>query len=112
MGYVEQRRYERIPFSTDVELRDSGSGHVCRGRSIDLSRGGIGFFSDRFIPAGTHVRITLSCRASGRPVAVTVGATVRRATTEGGGGIMGAQFDEILSPLSEPVLCELVDSRT
>jgi hypothetical protein len=111
METTYQRKYERVPFSTRVEVRDQGSGMACTGRSIDLSRGGIGFFADRFLPKGSRIRLTVNMRVSGRPVAVTLDATIMRSQTEGDGGIMGAQFDKVLSPQDQSVLCGVVDSR-
>jgi hypothetical protein len=111
MDDQEKRRFERVPFSTTVQIRDQGTGLVTQGRSIDLSRGGIGFFAERFLPQGTRIRLTLTMRIQGRPVTTVVDAIVMRATTEGAGGVMGAQFDKVLNPLAQSLLCEVVDSR-
>ena len=112
MDTLDNRKYERVPFSATVKVLDRETGLVVRGRSIDLSRGGIGFFAERFLPQGSHIRLILTMQAGGRPVTTAVDAVVMRATTEGAGGIMGAQFDRVLNPLDQSLLCEVVDSRT
>ena len=111
MEPLSRRKYDRIPFSTTLEIVEVDTGHRIPGRSIDLSRGGVGFYAERFIPAGTRIRVNLDLPAGYRPATVWLSATVMRATSEGAGGIMGAQFDSPLSPVSQPALCEMVDSR-
>jgi|WetSurMetagenome_2_1015567.scaffolds.fasta_scaffold56391_3 hypothetical protein len=105
------RKYERIPLSKTVEITDMSTGITCHGQTIDLSRGGLGFFAERFIPAGTHVCVTLSVELDGKPTVVTTLATIARAEPEGSGGIMGAAFDDPLSPVHAPLLCAVVDAR-
>jgi c-di-GMP-binding flagellar brake protein YcgR len=110
---LQRRQYERIPFSANLEVKNLDAGWTCRGRSIDLSRNGIGFFGEQFMPAGTRIRISIWIEGNGLRVLTHVSATVTRAQTEGGGGgIMGAQFDLILAPQSQPALCAMVDSRS
>ena len=109
---LQRRQYERIPFSTNLEVKNLAAGWTCRGRSIDLSRSGIGFFAEQFMPAGTRVRIGIWIEGNGLKVLTHVGATVTRTQAEGGGGIIGAQFDLALAPQSQPALCAMVDSRS
>ncbi len=110
METLSRRKYERMPFSTDMEIVEVETGQRSHGRSVDLSRGGVGFYAEPFIPAGTHIRATLRVPVNGRTVTISLGATVIWATAEGSGGIMGAQFDTALNPIGQPVLCELVDA--
>jgi len=109
---LQRRQYERIPFSTSLEVKNLAAGWTCEGRSIDLSRSGIGFFAERFMPVGTRVRISIWIDGDGHKVLTHVGATVTRAQAEGGGGIMGAQFDVALAPQGQPALCAMVDGRS
>ena len=109
MDTRQRRRYERISLSMDLEVKDLSTGRTWRGRSIDLSRGGMGFFAERFLPKGTPIRIHLQVPWDGRHVTAQVGATVMWSRTEGDGGVMGSMFDIELSPLNQPVLCEIVD---
>jgi hypothetical protein len=111
MENLDRKRDERIPLSKAVEVTDVGTGASCRGQTIDLSRSNLGFFAERFIPAGTRICVTLSFQVDGRPTEVAMMATVVRAEPEGSGGIMGAAFDCPLSPVHAPLLCAVVDAR-
>jgi hypothetical protein len=112
MEFREQRKYERTSFSAEVAVRDLETGQTMQGRSIDLSRSGLGFFASHFMEKGTRVRVSITFRLDGRPTVIAITGTIMRSTTEGDGGVMGVQFDTVLSPLSQPRLCQLVDSRT
>jgi len=109
---LHRRQYERIAFSTNLEVKNLAAAWTCPGRSIDLSRSGMGFFAEQFIPVGTRVRIGIWIEGNGLKVWTHVGATVTWAQAEGGGGIMGAQFDLALAPQGQPALCAMVDSRS
>jgi c-di-GMP-binding flagellar brake protein YcgR len=109
---LQRRQYERIPFSANLEVKNLAAGWTCQGRSIDLSRSGIGFFAEQFMPVGTRVRIGIWIEGNGLKVLTHVGATVTRAQAEGGGGIIGAQFDLAITPQGQPALCAMVDSRS
>ena len=111
MDSINRRRYERVAFFADLEIRESDTGRSCRGRSFDLSRGGIGFFSPRFLPVGTRARLTVYVRRQDRLVAAQVEGVVVRATAESGGAIVGAAFTQELSPSGQPLLCECLDAR-
>jgi c-di-GMP-binding flagellar brake protein YcgR len=112
MDHPERRLYERVSFSVDLEVVNLSTGQTCRGRSIDLSRGSMAFFAERFIAKGTRIRIRFWIKDNGSPVVIQVAATVQRAQTEGDGSIMGAEFDAPLDPKSQPLPCEIVDGRS
>jgi c-di-GMP-binding flagellar brake protein YcgR len=112
MDHPGKRSYERVSFSVDLEVLNLSTGQTCRGRSIDLSRGGMAFFAERFIAKGTRIRIRFWIKDNGRPVVIQVAASVQRAQTESDGGIMGAEFDAPLDPQSHPLPCEIVDGRS
>ncbi|MCE5277740.1 MAG: PilZ domain-containing protein [Planctomycetaceae bacterium] len=108
---IGARRYERVPLSMAVEVKDLATARLCRGRSIDISRGGMGLFVPFFIAAGSRVRISVTLARQGRPVATWVNAVVRRATAEDGGAVLGVEFDTVLAMATQPDLCEMVDGR-
>lgn len=105
------RRYERVPFFTDLEIKDLTSGKACRGRSLDVSRGGMGFFADHFMPKGSRVRISLRLRRGDRWISVQLDAIVMRSLVEEGGAIHGVAFQPELSPATCPDLCDCLDSK-
>ncbi len=108
---VTTRKYERVTCCMAVEIKDLSDGRTCRGRSIDISRGGMGFYVPIFIAAGSRVRITVALMRQGRPVTATINALVRRASAEDGGAILGVEFDTVLAAATQPDLCEMVDGR-
>ena len=95
----------------NLDIKDAAAGGLFQARSIDISRGGIGFFSPKFIPTGAHLRIGIHIFAGGKDHVTNVSATVMRATADTGGAIIGAAFDTLLSPAAQPLLCEYMDSR-
>ena len=111
MSFAERRQYERVPFSCDLTIEDLGNGRRCKGCSINLSRGGIGFYADSFLATGAHVGIHLWVdRTEGRrPVELL--ATVRWARVEDRGAVLGAEFDCALTPAEQPLLCVFLDRR-
>ena len=106
---VERRRYARTSFSAELLITSPGGQPPCRGHSIDVSRGGIGFFSDRFLDPGTRAQITILTRRRGEPVTAVVPATIRWCRFDEAGAIAGAEFDDAISPSTHPELCECVD---
>ena len=59
MPAIFQRRYERISFFAEVEVTDLARGKTFRARTIDLSRGGVGFFARVFVPTGSTIKVKL-----------------------------------------------------
>ena len=111
MTTAVQRRYERVPFFCDLEVVDPSTGISQPGRGIDLSRGGIGFWSAHFVPVGKHIRLVISLPNGGRLATARLAGVVVRARAENDGAIMGLSFDEPLAPLSQPMLCGFLDRK-
>lgn len=107
----ERRRHDRVPLLTDLTVEDLCTGQSCSGRSINISRGGIGFYSAKFVPAGNDIRITIHLSRGGQSYWTQVHARVSRATIETRGTIIGALFDPELTPATQPVLCSLIDDK-
>ena len=106
------RRYERVSFSVELTVFDLTGGPPCKGRSINLSRGGMGLFVERFFPVGRQVSIHVFLNdARGKRVTVPLPATVRWAQAETAGAILGTEFDAPLTPGVEPLLCKYLDGR-
>ena len=109
MGTILGRRYERVGFPAAVTVHNLDSGECFTGESIDLSRGGIGLFTERFIPQGASLRIVVQL-PGGRGQAEVHG-TVVRARTETGGAVMGISFHTPLTPQLSPELCRVLDRK-
>lgn len=106
---TNMRRYERVPFLTQVEIKDLSTGTGLPGRSIDLSRGGIGFFCRRFIPPGTPILIQINMHKGRIKLTACARAVVVQAKFEDSGAVMGAAFEPVLHPAVQPLLCDYLD---
>ena len=102
---AECRRFPHVPFSTDLTVVDLLDRRRYAGHSIDLSRGGIGFYAERFFPAGTRIDVVVPA-GPGPGRAVSLPATVRWSRIEADGAVMGAEFDTLLGPAVCPELYE------
>ena len=107
MPTLMRRKYERFPFLVDLEVTDLATGRAYSGRGINLSRGGLGFFLPKFLPTGTRVRFRMPMRQG--PILLT--GTVMASQVEDAGAIMGAAFEQELTPAGQPALCSLADGK-
>ncbi|KKK97688.1 hypothetical protein LCGC14_2650240 [marine sediment metagenome] len=106
MSQTDNRRYERIPFSTDLTIVDLATQLEYEGHSINLSLGGISFYAERFFDTGSRIMICARADRSGAGPVTSISATVQWCRIEGDGTIMGAEFDQSLSRSFHPELCE------
>lgn len=111
VGDIEDRRFNRVAFFTELTVRSVSSGRQCKGNSIDLSRGGIGFYSEKYFPPGDRVLIGFLLRGPDGVRSISVAARVARSRVEAEGTLIGAEFEVPLSPINHPVLCECIDMR-
>jgi len=102
----ERRQYERVPFRTELTIIDLGTQARYSGFSIDLSLGGMGFYTEHFFEKGTPVDIVAGDGRGGHEAVTRITATVQWARVEGDGAIIGVQFSRLLSPDAYPELCE------
>ena len=109
--YANRRRYERVPFFADLELLDTSTGRRLRGRSINLSRGGIGLFAAISLPVGTHVRISIRLPGPGPGGSVQVGGVVAHFRADEHGVMLGIAFEGLLNTSTQPALCEWLDRQ-
>ncbi len=111
MPAIFQRRYERISFFAEVEVTDLARGKTFRARTIDLSRGGVGFFARVFVPTGSRVRLAIAFRYGGQDRRCILPGVVMQARPEDDGVVIGAAFEQALAPANQPVLCDLLDGK-
>ena len=111
MNLTERRKHERVPMVADLTIEDLGTGQSCSGRSINISRGGVSFFSGKVFPAGNEIRLTMYLSCDGKSHRVQVHARVVHFSVETRGAIVGAVFDSDLTPAGQPILCSLIDGK-
>jgi hypothetical protein len=115
MSVTTVRSYERIGFVTELEVVDLAGENRWAARSVDLSRGGLGFFCRKFISTGTRVKLAIRLRrlpvgGSSQPVQTAyVTGMIVHSRIEDEGAIMGCKFDKDLSPSEQPLLCGCAD---
>lgn len=107
----ERRRYERVPFPMALTVVDLLRRQQYAGHGIDLSLWGIGFYVERFLEVGTRVALVLRLRSGEEAEAEPIEAVVRWARVEAGGAIVGAEFNQALSPAYHSHLYEAICSR-
>jgi hypothetical protein len=103
-----RRIYQRIAFSAEVTVVGP-DGRAVPGHSINLSRGGIGFYSATFYPLGARVRVEVRHAIVGGVVSLV--GTVRWAQADETGTAHGVEFDLPLSPAAQPRLCAFLDAK-
>ncbi len=111
MHLPERRKHDRVPLVADLTIEDLNTGQSCPGRSINISRGGVSFFSAKCFPIGNEIRITLYLTSNGKKHRVQVHARIIHFSIETRGAITGAVFDTDLAPANYPLLCDLIDGR-
>jgi len=107
----ERRRYVRVPFSAELMITDSSSGEACRGRSINLSRGGIGLFCEKFFPTESRLVIQVKLLHKGKEIKDELNGIVRWAKIEQDGAILGVEFENTLNPTKNHDLCSVLDTK-
>ena len=106
MSGIERRQYERTPFSTGVTIVDQATQRQYEGHSIDLSVGGMSFYSERFFDKGSSIALIARIGQSQGSEVTSIPATVQWARVEGDGAIMGVEFCQPLSRSAHPELYE------
>ena len=103
MSSIEQRQYQRVQFFAKVTLTPAG-GKTIEGNSIDLSLGGIGVMSPKFIAVGQTVSVGFQTtdRAKGKIVVEEAMGKVIRTRSDEQCTLVVVQFLEPLSRALNP----------
>ena len=109
--WQEKRRYVRVPFSAKLTIMSVSGKQVYRGNSINLSRGGIGLYCEKFFPTGARLVIQVEMHHKGKVIKDQLTGIVRWAEIEQDGAILGVEFDELLNPTKNHDLCNVLDLK-
>lgn len=103
MSTIDKRQYQRVQFFAKVTLTPAG-GKAIEGNSIDLSLGGIGVMSPKFIAVGQTVTVgfPMPGRASGNVVVEEAMGKVIRTRSDEQCTLVVVQFHEPLSRSLNP----------
>lgn len=102
----ERRRFDHVPVAMSLTIIDEGTRSHVNGSSINLSRGGVGFYSERFLRPDTHVTFVFHFGYGTNAKTESIHATVRWSKIEGEGAIGGAAFGSLLSDATFPLLSD------
>ena len=89
-----------------MTIVDETTGRHYHGSCINLSRGGVGFFCEKFLQPNTKVTCVFHLGHGSDRVDERVPATVRWGKIDTDGAIGGAAFGEPLSQRANPVLSD------
>ena len=106
MARQERRRYQHVPFATSLTIIDQTTGRHHHGSSINMTKGGVGFFCEKFLQPNTKVLFVFRLGHGSDLVEETVPATVRWGKIDGDGAIGGAEFAQPLSQQEFPTLSD------
>ncbi len=102
----ERRRFDHVPVAMSLTIIDEDSRNHLAGASINLSRGGVAFYCEKFIKPDTHVTFVFHFGYGSNAKAESIRATVRWSKIEGEGAIGGAAFESLLSDVTFPLLSD------
>jgi hypothetical protein len=89
---LERRRYERLPFSKELEVRTIGKLAWTSARMCDVSIAGLGFQTDLCLQVGEEVWLSMPDAAEQAPISLT--ATVRHVAPAGKHYYVGVERNE------------------
>jgi len=111
MRCEDRRQHRRVSFACRLTIADLATGRQYAGQSVDLSRSGIGFFSESFLDVGSRVRLRFWLNGANPADPVEAVGTVQWSRAEDSGALVGAEFDTVLCPARDRTLCKQLDRQ-
>ena len=105
---MERRKYGHVPFFARVGIRVGNA--VSEASCVNISRGGVGLFSQRFYAPGQRLQLDIHLRTGGKTAVISLPARVVWSRAEAEGTMLGAEFETPVTPQSQPLLCECLDN--
>ena len=106
---TSRRRFERMPFFANVTIRSQSGGPSVKGRSIDISLGGVGLVSESPFPVGKLVDLTFHLSTPKGIVNEQVSGRVACVRFDDNAAIVGLEFSTILAREATPELTRMVE---
>jgi c-di-GMP-binding flagellar brake protein YcgR len=108
MGGAEKRTYQRVAFLCRIDLVADGA--TVQASTVDISLGGVGVASTRFVAAGRDVTLTFHLRdRQGTTAIERVDGRVASARADLDGHFLGVEFLAPLHRSSNPLLTRAVE---
>lgn len=106
-----KRHWERVSFFKELVIMEKKSGKKVEANGINISVGGIGFYSKNIFQKGTPISIQICLNNELQAGAVWINATAMWSKIEQDGVITGAEFDTIIKPTNHPILYKMIYER-
>jgi hypothetical protein len=107
-GWAEKRIYQRVAFLCRVDLTADDGATIAS--TVDISLGGCGVASPRFVAMGKVVTLAFHLRdKQGAPAVERVAGRVAHARADVDGHLLGVEFLEPLQKASSPLLTRAVE---
>src|SRR6185312_9963496 len=108
-GWAEKRTYQRVNFLCRVDIA-TDDGATIEANTVDVSLGGVGVASPRFVAEGLAVTLAFHLRdKQGAPAIERVAARVAHARADSDGLTLGVEFLAPLQRSSHPLLTRAVE---
>ncbi len=105
---TEKRQWERVSFFQKLIVLETSSGLKVDANSINISVGGIGFFSKKIFQKGTHLSIQICMNNELQAQTIWINAIVAWSKFEQDGAVTGAQFDTLIKAVNHPILYKII----
>ena len=102
--FDERRRYERVPFFSDVILRPADSTRPLSARTVDLSLGGVGLVTTATLMLGDYVTVTFPFPDAAARRTTEILGRVASFRADEDANLVGVEFLEPLSVARAPEL--------
>ena len=108
-GWAEKRTYQRVSFLCRVDLT-TDDGATTEASTIDISLGGTGVVSPRFVAEGRAVTLAFHLRdRAGAPAVETIAGVVAHARADVDGPLLGIEFLGPIQKANNPLLTRIVE---
>jgi len=108
-GWAEKRIYQRVSFLCRVDLT-ADDGATIEASTVDISLGGAGVVSSRFVAEGRAVTLAFHLRdRAGAPAVERIDGAVAHARADVDGHTLGIEFLAPIQKASNPLLTRIVE---
>src|SRR4051794_40755806 len=108
-GWAEKRTYQRVGFLCRVDLT-ADDGTTIEASTVDISLGGAGVVSPRFVASGRAVTLAFHLRdKAGAPAVERIEGVVAHARADVDGHMLGVEFLGPIQKASNPLLTRAVE---
>ncbi len=105
---TEKRHWERVSFFRKLVVQETISGRNFESNGINISVGGIRFYSKKIFQTGARISIQICMNNKLHTENALVNAIVKWSKIEQDGAVTGAQFETSIKPADHPILYKMI----